>query len=275
MNKPLIIYHKNCADGFTAAWCFFHKYQDNADYIPGVYANQLEVDVTNRDVYLVDFSYSRATVADMVSKAKSVTLIDHHKSALEDLAGLDGLIQFTDLNRSGAMLAWNFLFPDTKPPLLVQYVQDRDLWKFELAGSRKFAAGLFSYPYDFTIYNDIATGGIEFIKILIDEGSAIERKHHKDIDELLKVTKRIMVIGGIPVPVANLPYTMSSDAGHQMAKGFPFAACYIDTEKGRVFSLRSSEDGYDVSEIAKQYGGGGHYHAAGFTVPRNHDLAIS
>ena len=58
-----------------------------------------------------------------------------------------------------------------------------------------------------------------------------------------------------------------------MAQGEPFAACYWDTEGARVFSLRSADDGLDVSEIAKQYGGGGHVRAAGFSVPRNHELA--
>ena len=51
-----------------------------------------------------------------------------------------------------------------------------------------------------------------------------------------------------------------------MAQGQPFAVCYWDTLQGRVFSLRSTDDGMDVSEIAKQYGGGGHRNAAGFTV---------
>jgi hypothetical protein len=101
---------------------------------------------------------------------------------------------------------------------------------------------------------------------LVAEGEAIERKHFKDIRELLGVTVREMVIGGHRVPVANLPYTMSSDAGHEMAEGHPFAACYWDTPKGRVFSLRSGNDGIDVSEVAKQYGGGGHRNASGFAV---------
>ena len=42
-------------------------------------------------------------------------------------------------------------------------------------------------------------------------------------------------------------------------------ACYYDGPEYRVFSLRSrAPDGEDVSEIAKQYGGGGHRHASGF-----------
>lgn len=81
-----------------------------------------------------------------------------------------------------------------------------------------------------------------------------------------------MVIDGFDVPVANLPYTLSSDAGHLMAQGEPFAACYWDTPAGRVFSLRSSDAGEDVSAVAKTYGGGGHRNAAGFQVPHSHTL---
>ena len=34
-----------------------------------------------------------------------------------------------------------------------------------------------------------------------------------------------------------------------------------------------TDDGLDVSAIAAQYGGGGHARAAGFKVPRDHELA--
>src|SRR5690606_8117362 len=91
---------------------------------------------------------------------------------------------------------------------------------------------------------------------LICEGEAIERKHHKDVAELVNVCRRTMTIGGIEVPVASLPYTLTSDAGHKMATEHPsrIGVCYWDTERGRVFSLRSTDDGPDVSEIATQYG---------------------
>jgi nanoRNase/pAp phosphatase (c-di-AMP/oligoRNAs hydrolase) len=68
--------------------------------------------------------------------------------------------------------------------------------------------------------------------------------------------------------MANLPYTLTSDAGHLLCGDtYPFAGCYWDTPEGRVFSLRSRDDGADVGEIAKLYGGGGHKHASGFRVP--------
>jgi uncharacterized protein len=276
MSRPLTIYHGNCADGFTAAWCFWRKFGDDMDYIAGVYQSP-PPDVARRNVFLVDFSYKRAIVAEMLTQAASVTLIDHHKSALEDLAGLEGLRQYTDLNRSGARLAWDFLFPGEPCPRLLAHVEDRDLWRFQLPYTREIQAALFSYEYRFDIWDRLMQGTTEdprMLKLMIDEGTAIERKHFKDIAELVTVCKRHMMIGGYDVPVASLPYTLVADAAQLMAQGQAFAGCYWDSEDGRTFGLRSTEQGIDVSEIAKQYGGGGHVHAAGFTVPRTHVLAM-
>ncbi|WP_321878439.1 hypothetical protein [Paraburkholderia bannensis] len=270
--RPLVIYHGNCADGFSGAWCFWKKYGDQADYHPGVYQKD-PPDVTHRVVYLVDFSYKREVVKDMVASALSVTLIDHHKTAIEDLCDLPGLFTYTDLNRSGATLAWDFLFGDEPRPLLLGHIEDRDLWRFRLEGTREIQAFVFSHEYTFEMWDRLmAADQVELMKMHAG-GAAIERKHRKDITELLAVCKRRMTIAGHDVPAASLPYTMSSDAGHEMAQGEPFAACYWDTADGRTFSLRAADAGLDVSEIAKIYGGGGHAKAAGFKVPRDHELA--
>ncbi|MCI0350708.1 MAG: DHHA1 domain-containing protein, partial [Acidobacteriales bacterium] len=165
--------------------------------------------------------------------------------------------------RSGAMMAWQHFFPDVPAPRLIEHIQDRDLWRFALPGTREIQANVFSYPYDFGVWDVLMNADVEGLRT---GGEAIERKHHKDIAELVKVTKRRMVIGGFDVPVANLPYTLSSDAGHLMAQQEPFAACWWMTQADVVFSLRSSGDGLDVSEIAKNYGGGGHRNAAGFKI---------
>lgn len=274
--KPLVIYHGNCADGFSAAWCFWHKYGDACDYLAGVY-QQEPPDVAGRSVYLVDFSYKRAVVLRMLEQASHITLIDHHKTALEDLAGIESekFSTFTDLNRSGATLAWDFLFPTEPRPLLLGHVEDRDLWRFKLAGTREIQAFVFSHEYTFEQWDRLMSAGQVELLQMTAAGAAIERKHHKDVAELVGVCKRRMVIGGHEVPVASLPYTLVSDAAHAMAQGEPFAACYWDTAEGRVFGLRAADDGLDVSDVAKQYGGGGHAKAAGFKVPRDHALAMA
>ena len=272
MSKPIVIYHGSCCDGYSAAWCFWSKYGDTYDYYKGVY-NETPPDVTGCDVYLVDFSYTRPVVTEMLKVAKSITLIDHHQTSITNLANLDGLTYFTDLKRSGAMLAWLYLNYDKEPPQLIKHVQDRDLWLFKYPDTRNIQAGLFSYEYTFENYDRLMALDAAGLKDLAIEGGAIERKHFKDINELLDITKREMFIGGYLVPVACLPYTMASDAAHLMSKGQLFSATYFDTDTDRVFSLRSSPEGLDVAKIAEQYNGGGHQKSAGFKVPRDHDLA--
>ena len=286
--KKLCIYHGNCADGFGAAYAVWKALGDDVEFHPGVYQDP-PPDVTGRDVILVDFSYKLPVLEEMAKTARTITILDHHKSAAEDLVHFANpdlmamafsefanvaevevflpIRALFDMERSGVMIAWNYFHHDTPPPKLFEHIQDRDLWRFKLPGTRAIQAALFSYPYDFEVWERLIDSFDEAgATRLLDEGSAIERKHFKDIDELLKVVTVRMTIGGHEVPCANLPYTMSSDAGHQLAQGRPFAACYWYTPGGTVFSLRSTEQGLDVSEIAKQYGGGGHRNAAGFKL---------
>lgn len=268
MTKPLVIYHGNCADGFTGAWVA-NKVMD-AEFHAGIYGNQppSHPDVVDRDVYFVDFTYKRPVLEEIRDKAKSLTILDHHATAEEDLRDLPGVTCIFDMNRSGARIAWDFWFPKMKPPQALLHVEDRDLWRFALPGTREIQSNIFSYPYEFEVWDKLMHGNVDE---LIAEGRAIERKHHKDIAELVQVVTRRMNIGGYNVPIANLPYTLTSDAGALLGKGEPFAGCYWDTPHGRVFSLRSAPDGMDVGQIAKMYGGGGHPHASGFMV--SYDVA--
>lgn len=256
------IYHGNCADGFGAAWAV-RKALGDIEFHPGKY-QEPPPDVTGKDVVMVDFSYKRPELLELAARAKSILILDHHKTAAEDLVDLPANVTaIFDMNHSGAMLTWKHFFPDEAPPVLLLHIEDRDLWRFALKNTREIQANVFSYPYDFQVWDRLMAANVE---TLITEGSAIERKHFKDIKELLGVVTRPMIIGGFSVPVANLPYIHSSDAGHQLAEGRPFGACYWDTPEGRVFSLRSTDAGVDVGAVAQLYGGGGHRNAAGFSV---------
>ena len=274
----LVIYHHNCADGFSAAWCFHHHYSTTGarpypEFVPGRYG-YAPPDCTGRHVYLVDFSYKREVVAGMLDSARSVTLIDHHKSAIEDLAGLPGLIQFTDLDRSGATLAWDYLFPGQLRPLLLGHIEDRDLSRFKLPHTREIQSVVFSLEYTFENWDQLMAASAHELVGMTAQGAAIERKHRKDVAELVGACRRRITIAGQEVWAASMPYTMASDAGELMSTGEPFAAVYWDTAEHRQFSLRSrGPEGADVALIAEGFGGGGHRNAAGFRVTRDHELA--
>ena len=305
---PLVIYHANCADGFTAAWAV-HKAMP-ADFHAGVYGNP-PPNVTGRDVILVDFCYHADVMLQLQRTARSILVLDHHKSAAEDtphnpltaddqltVCRLDniplverlswGYMQgcaaqdryegirkaiiyaLFDQHRSGAGIAWDFFHSGVPRPALVNHVEDRDLWRFALPGTREIQAAVFSRPYTFAAWDALAAMDPAELR---REGAVLERKHHKDVAELVAACRRRIVIAGHDVPVASIPYTMASDAGAILAQGEHFAACYYDTAHTREFSLRSHADGVDVSIVAGIYGGGGHARAAGFRVPRDHELA--
>jgi len=271
--KPtMCIYHANCADGFGAALAVWLRFADNRpEFVPASYG-ETPPNCSGHDVLLVDFSYKLPVLEQILAQAKSVTILDHHKTAEADIQPLldAGRVNGEfDMDRSGAAMAWDWCFPDEDRPRLIEYIQDRDLWQFNLEGTREISAALFSYDQDFEVWKNILTAleddeGQEFI---LSMGQTLRRKHNKDLNDLLKATKRRMLICGYSVPVANVPYIFASDAGNIMAEGELFSASYFDTPEGRKFSLRSKEGGMDVSEIAKRFGGGGHARAAGFQVP--------
>lgn len=281
MSRDICIYHANCADGFTAAWCVRWALGAQVDFIPASYGSE-PPDVTGADVVIVDFSYPRATLEAMAETANSVLVLDHHKTAEADLAGLPapgrdrwgaphGLAVEFDMDRSGAQMAWDHFIPLPRPAL-VDYVADRDLWRWQLPNSREVNAVIGSYDFAFDRWDDLATkleirGMIG--STIAAEGAALLRQQDRFIVAATDASLRYMVIGGHRVPVANVPPFMASDAAGALAEGNPFAATYYDGPKGRAFSLRSrGPDGQDVSEIARRYGGGGHRNAAGFLAAR-------
>ena len=291
MARTICIYHANCADGFTAAWVVREALGAEVEFVPAGYGSE-PPDVVGADVVIVDFSYKRPVIDKMAESARSILILDHHKTAEAELAGLlrplrpgwdNHLLDISgqlvhdvdprapratfDMKRSGAQLAWDF-FNAGPREALIEYVADRDLWKWELPDSRAVSAWIRSQEMDFDTWSDMAARlqdeGYDRAAV-VGEGEAILRAEQKLVGEVLDVTTRMMTIGGYCVPVANAPYALASDTAGRLAEGNPFAATYIDTPDGRAFSLRSrAPDGLDVSEIAKLYGGGGHRNAAGF-----------
>lgn len=267
MTPDLCIYHGGCDDGFGAAYAVWRLHGADVDYHAGVYG-VAPPDVTGLDVAIVDFSYKRPMMIDLASKARSILVLDHHKTAQADLDGLSAecpnvTVEF-DMNRSGAVMAWQHFNHDLELPKFFEYLQDRDLWTKKLPGVDEFTAALRSYPQNFKEWDRLCKGSVVD---LIEEGMSIQR-YFRGLVEQAKKHAFIRDIGGHKVPVVNASMFMSSEVAGELSEGHPFAAVYAETEKGIIWSLRSRENGVDVSEVAKRFGGGGHKHAAGFTVPR-------
>jgi oligoribonuclease NrnB/cAMP/cGMP phosphodiesterase (DHH superfamily) len=283
----MVIYHGGgCNDGFCCAWLAHWAFPD-AEFVPAQYGQE-PPDVAGKRVLIADFSYKRPAMRQILSRARHVTVLDHHKSAEAELAGIVDefvmrpdlianppgselpLIWF-DMARSGGRLTWEWLCrnghgvadPDN-PPWIVDFTQDRDLWSWRLPDSREVNAALSSYPMTFDEWDRLAELGHE---ALIPEGRAILRYQAKIVEQHVGHA-RLATIGGHEVLVVNATCLFSEVAG-ELARGRPFGVAYFDRADGkRQFSLRSrGDDGIDVSEVAGRFGGGGHRASAGFELP--------
>jgi len=278
MNKEIVVlYHAFCDDGMGSALAAYMKFGDSAEYIPVEYKDPIP-NVSGKEVYIFDFSYPRDVLLDPALGAKSITMLDHHVGAQRDwnvgmYADVDRniLVRF-DMDRSGAMLAWNYLFPDTEPPMLIKHIQDSDLWKFSMSDTKNFISNLRSHPMDMETWVGLLehTSKKEDYELFLRDGVAQTRFFKNQINFILNKSPLVPVtIGGVNGHAINANATFSSDMGAEIsAVNGSFGLIYFidgDTVKCSLRSQKGSN--CDVSELGKLYGGGGHAAAAGMVVP--------
>lgn len=261
MPKGLVIFHAGCWDGHCAAWLMHHFSGMDLDYHAAQYGEP-PPDVADRDVWVLDFSYPRVVLKTMDATARSLTVLDHHKTAQADLEGLPYCV--FDMNLSGGQLTWAWLRGIQERPWLVDYTADRDLWRWALPDSKEVNAALRSYPLDFEVWDRLYLVGSESLMSLKADGTAILRAEEVTIQAHLARAREIDFDGHRILSV-NATSLFSEIAG-RLAEGRDFGMCWFERDGLRQYSLRSREGGIDVSEIAKAHGGGGHRHAAGFEV---------
>ena len=262
MSKPLVIYHGKCLDGMTAAWAV-RKALGEGDYVPAIHG-EAPPDVTGRDVVIVDFSYKRAMMEAMSQNAKTLLVLDHHKSAQADLVGLPFAI--FDMERSGAGLAWDRFHTGQPRPALVNLVEDDDLWRHELPGTREFQLRLGMEPMNFSNWDRIAEMSEQELATFIAEGAVLKRAFDSEVAALLEDRYAVTLAGESGLAV-NASGKYSSELGHHLAvMSGSYGMIWRQLDGILKISLRSNGN-YDVALLAAKFGGGGHRNAASFTMP--------
>jgi oligoribonuclease NrnB/cAMP/cGMP phosphodiesterase (DHH superfamily) len=178
-----------------------------------------------------------------------------------------------DMERSGVMLAWDYFVTGHKYvshhpgmyddyPHWVKLIGTRDIWKHKNTHWQEEAealhACLTSHSYNFDIWERT----LGDLGLALDEGNAILRYFNQQITAA-EEWARIATFQGNAIAIVNAPYFMASELGNRLAKKYQFAVIYSVLNDGVVLaSLRSVGD-FDVSAVAKLFGGGGHKNAAG------------
>lgn len=301
-----VVYHDDCHDGVTAAWAAKRAYPNALLYSASYGRSVNFASFAGRDVVLVDFCWPLPVMQQLMRgehQAASVTVLDHHVSALKSVLlplvaehveasnnaqARCPMCVVCDVNRSGAGITWDMFFFDEPRPHMINWVEDRDLWKFALPASRSFHA--FSETLPLTIYarEDLfnQTQDPDQVKQVLDAGRAIERANALLVQDIVHYAEVYAV--RLPslinptqsefyhVPVAVVPTKrLVSEVGSLLATGYYFAITIVDVrpmfgtfggDHEEVYvSFRSANrsDAADVSRIAAGLGGGGHKNAAG------------
>lgn len=270
-SDSVVFYHgDDCADGFTAAWSAWTVLGYDAEYIPMTYAdNEVDPsDFSGMDVYVLDFSFPRQNMIEVADEASRMVVLDHHDSVRKECEGLPFCRFESDM--SGAGMAWDHFREGEDVPPIVRYVEDRDLWKFDLPASEEVNAAVASYPKTFEKWSQFRHMGREFAKNMASEGRAILRSVQQRVDHVCEETRILKVPANgdvLRVPSANCPIHRS-EVGGKLARRSPdgIGAVWFLSEGKVKVSLRSIPGTPDLGQIAESYGGGGHPNAAGFHV---------
>ena len=317
MTNPLpalIYYHADCIDGFGAAYAAWRHFGDSATYRPIHHGESWLIDeVSGHQVFILDFSFPRPVLEEMARYAASVCQIDHHASArdgwaTELIAGDDSsmaiyqhpelpLKVLFDMEKSGARLAWEHFHPATPPSLAIRHIEDQDLWRFKIEGTRAFCTALRLKPFDFGIWNELLTelenADSDCYSSLLAEGNtiqgflAVEIQHLADSNLVTAIAMRGDPIDPLQAIRHGTPIVVEGDLAWRRIDGLAInASALFASELGNLLAMRSETFGLiwqlgsdglvkaslrargqvDVAHLAATFGGGGHPNAAGFRM---------
>lgn len=299
--KTVILYHANCWDGITAAWCAWLKFKSQAVYIPVQYGKPLpNVDWSYvAQVYILDFSYQREILDELYAIVNgALVVLDHHKTAEEQLRGAPYACFAKGL--SGAGMAWLYfqerhtflslargkhgvygsrMCMNTMPKH-VYHAQDYDLWAFKDKETKAFRAAQDLYPREIETIQKIhdarvnATNPLN-VSALVAKGKVILEQKMKMVDEAAANAFRFEFPGehGYGYGVINNNPSLTSELGNVLAlrsqaegdSGYAaiFSVNAKSIQHGDVMLSLRSVKGVDTTGMAMRFGGGGHAQASG------------
>ncbi|AYV81431.1 MAG: DHH family phosphohydrolase [Harvfovirus sp.] len=273
-----VIYHGNCSDGFTSALAakkYFEKYYPEKQlmYHPGVFDRLPPMEeVKDKCVLITDFSYKKDLLAKLMLYVKKLLILDHHKSAMEELISLPEENKLFTMDHSGAYITWRYFFRDEAVPLMVKYVQDNDIWLKEMEYTYEVTAYIYSLPFTFEAYEKLLDDDYVMGEV-ISQGAGMVKQNNAIIATAVKYAAPKFIHIGDKYYFAGFlnATTLKSELGNRIMMEYPnvnFSAIYSHNDYNNTtsFSLRSVKTATDVSYIAKIFGGGGHQMASGLLI---------
>lgn len=285
LSKNIIVfYHEFCLDGFTSAYIANKKFKNKAEYIPLSYSSNDDnilkeknikiKDLKDKEIYFLDFCLDKNNIEKILKVAKKLIILDHHIGAKDIVSNIDGSVfGNTEKGESGAVVASKYFFPNEKISNLIKYVSIGDTYYFSKnENQRKIEENTLSYihsfDFDFKVFSKLEKDLENKIKFkqIKEIGEILNRNFNKLIDQQLKNAKLIN-FEGYEIYAINNSSIFTSRLGNKLAElsKDKFAISYLFQNNLLKISLRGKGK-INLSELAKKFGGGGHFNAASFIL---------
>jgi oligoribonuclease NrnB/cAMP/cGMP phosphodiesterase (DHH superfamily) len=260
-----VLYHGGCPDGFGGAYAAWKKFGDTAEYIPVKYGNPAPGGLADRTIYFIDFCYPKPIMDEIVRAAKSLTALDHHLGTKEVVESMPAHV--FDEMRSGATIAWGYFHPDIPVPLLLQYVQDGDLYVFKLPDSRAIISYAYAHPFSFEQW-DLLAGELsdDASRALAVEKGKIYAEYFAILVEQIANKATLVTFEGFECYFVTAADMFKSDVANLLWHRKPPLALAVNFHGDAMNVSLRSDPSIDVSAIARKFGGNGHPHASAFRL---------
>jgi len=278
--KTVIVYHDKCFDGLGALWAVLRNLDFSEDLddeindglliLHAANYGQEPPDVAGCDVIMVDFSYPRDVMEQLIADANSFICLDHHKTAQEALAGLPGC--HFDMDQSGAGMAWrHFAKQSAMTPYFLSYIEDRDIWRKALPWTEEVNAYIgsivdFGRPvlenlYAFDRIQDMTPQEMAGI------GGPLRRVNLSHVESCASMWFFVTLKNGVELPCVLGTAKVASEVGNLLCAHTDLATALVITSGGAGrFGMSFRSTAGKAAELAKLYGGGGHLNAAGASL---------
>lgn len=236
----------------------------------------------------------------MAQRVARCVILDHHKTAAEALAAAAPLpptldASHLDMDRSGAVISLDYFKPTGLGPQTLaffRHIQDGDLWRWSLPGSREFYGGLAALALDYDVRSN---PGIFDQLLALDPEELIEKGRAEGSRQgalIAAALDRAFVVNlggergreagwGQALAVeaeGELALKLRSQLGNELAgaaaaRGLRAVGAVVYREEAMAggdtlkISLRSTGEAEDTTGVSQAFGGGGHLNASSFLLP--------
>lgn len=276
----LIISHKADPDGVTPIVLSKLVFKDFKYILADIdEVDKFVMDNIDEEIIVVDLNISEETANYILNNNKNVLVFDHHLSNKDmNKYSFIKVVDVDGIKQSGTTLYYKFLLEKYNNDLLnkdvtkklVEHVRTMDTYDFSITSKEEannivvlfkiYGRELFIDKFYNVIINSNELYSMEDLNLIELENLRIKRYiEEKEIIEISLDNKKV----GVVFAERNM-----SELGNYLVNKYDYLDYIILINVDKSISYRGNNK-VDLSVIAKQYNGGGHFNAAGSPLPKD------